>query len=95
MVDADKDKINITKPGGASPLEELRVLLGYQTQESFARALGVPVSSYSRWVNGRAKPALKPSQVKAFNQVLAPANVRVDDLPDDWGPVQFTETQNA
>jgi DNA-binding XRE family transcriptional regulator len=78
--------------GGPSPLEELRRLLGYPSQEAFARELGVPVSSYNRWVSGKSRPALKPSQVKHFNEVFSPANVKVEDLPDDWGP---QKTQSA
>jgi DNA-binding transcriptional regulator YiaG len=87
MIDEDRQ---LSK--GVSPLEELRQELGFESQEAFARALGIPSTTYYRWITGRTSPQLKPSQIKALEHLLARIGKRFCDLPDDWGPAQ---TQSA
>lgn len=73
-------------------MEELRQELGFESQESFARALGIPSTTYYRWISGRTSPQLKPGQIKALESLLAQLGKRFCDLPDDWGP---KDTQSA
>jgi len=60
-------------PPGAEPVRQLRNSLGF-TQEEFARALAVTVSTVNRWENGHANPsrlAWRAIQALARKQGLA------------------------
>ncbi len=55
------------------------------TQEAVALALGVTDHTIRNWEKGRAEPRLTIRQVKKLCQLL---NCTLDELPDDFGPVQ-------
>ena len=48
--------MSLNKQNGSSPVHELRRRL-HMTQEEFAHAIGVTVSTVNRWENGHIEPS--------------------------------------
>ena len=54
-MDRESDAVS-TPPAGSQSIRELRTRLGL-TQEEFAHAIAVTVSTVNRWENGHAAPS--------------------------------------
>lgn len=67
-----------------SALKKLRVLQNL-TQRELADALGVSEDTIGNWERGRAIPTMTVPQFKTLLRVL---KVTVEELPDDFGPIQ-------
>lgn len=68
--------------GGKNPLKAVREVLRMSQQE-FANALGVAVSSVSRWERGVSPMTLTISQMQQFDILLKKLNMTIHDLPQD------------
>jgi len=55
-MDGDTDPSSLGTPGAPQSIRELRNRLG-MTQEEFAHAIAVTVSTVNRWENGHAAPS--------------------------------------
>jgi DNA-binding transcriptional regulator YiaG len=55
-MDREGDPSSTGSPAGPQSIRELRVRLGL-TQEEFAHAIAVTVSTVNRWENGHATPS--------------------------------------
>ena len=71
-------------PGVDSALKRLREAAGLSQQELAAR-IGVGVTTISRWERGVSPAMLSVPQMKALCRELG---VALDDLPDDFGPIE-------
>lgn len=70
---------------GEAPLKAIRDTLGW-SQKKLADALGVTVTTISRWETGRNRVTLTIPQIQALEVVLDLVGMRIKDLPDDIGP---------
>ena len=71
-------------PGVDSALKRLREAAGLSQQELAAR-IGVGVTTISRWERGVSPAMLSVPQMKALCRELG---VALNDLPDDFGPIE-------
>ena len=55
-MDGDTDSSSLGTPGAPQSIRDLRTRLG-MTQEEFAHAIAVTVSTVNRWENGHAAPS--------------------------------------
>ena len=55
-MDRETDAASMASPTGPQSIRELRARLGL-TQEEFAHAIAVTVSTVNRWENGHATPS--------------------------------------
>ena len=71
-------------PGVDSALKRLREAAGL-SQQALAARIGVGVTTISRWERGVSPAMLSVPQMKALCRELG---VALDDLPDDFGPIE-------
>jgi transcriptional regulator with XRE-family HTH domain len=85
----EKDKK--LKQESDSPLDALRIQRTNLTQDQFAVLCDIPRTTYFRWITGKTEGRPTMRQLKKMCQYLGIE--RIDELPDDFGPVsldQFT-----
>jgi putative transcriptional regulator len=75
---------NVAPEEGGSPLKKLREQAGL-SQEELARRIGVSVKTVSNWERGVYPATMTVPQTKALCKALG---VVLDDLPDNFGPIQ-------
>jgi len=63
-----------------SPVEALRIEKTNMNQEAFAKACGIPLRTYGRWIRGETKPAPTIKQIKQICEVLG--IVYAKDIPE-------------
>ncbi|NEP02107.1 MAG: helix-turn-helix transcriptional regulator [Symploca sp. SIO2E9] len=82
------DKSKRQKQKSDSSLETLRIERTNFSQDELAVYCGIPRATYQRWISGKteAKPTIR--QLKLLCQYLGIE--RIDELPDDFGPVKET-----
>lgn len=70
-----------------SPIHELRRRLK-MTQEEFAHAIGVTVSTVNRWENGHIEPSRLARKAMEGLVAQVPAS---SDVQDEWVPLSAKE----
>jgi transcriptional regulator with XRE-family HTH domain len=80
------EKSKKIKQESDSPLDALRIERTTLTQEEFAMRCGIPRTTYLRWISGRSEGRPTMRQLKSMCKELRIE--RIEDLPDDFGPVQ-------
>jgi transcriptional regulator with XRE-family HTH domain len=71
---------------GESVLSGIRKNIGL-SQEGLARRFGVSVRTVVRWERGESPISLTFPQFKFLMSELAAKGVDINELPDDWGPL--------
>ena len=67
-----------------SPLEALRIERTPYSQKEFAERCGIDLRTYMRWISGKTKAKLTPSQVKAICREL---KITAFEIPDDFSKI--------
>ena len=75
-----------------SAVEALRIERTNLLQEDFAKACGIPIRTYHRWIAGDTEAKLTLKQFKQMWQVLGFCSIA--DVPDDFASSQ-TDNQDT
>lgn len=67
-----------------SPMRQIREALG-MTQQDFAVAIGVSVTTVARWERGERNPMFTIAQIKALEKLIKTIGLKIKDLPDELG----------
>ena len=65
-----------------SPIEALRLERTNLLQEDFAKACGIPLRTYHRWISGDTEAKLTVKQFKQIWTILGLCSI--SDIPDDF-----------
>jgi len=68
-----------------SPIETLRIERTTLTQDELAIRCGIPRATFQRWIGGKTEARPSIPQLKLLCKELGID--RIDDLPDDFGPI--------
>jgi transcriptional regulator with XRE-family HTH domain len=77
------------RQAGDSQLEMMRIDRTTLTQDELAVRCKIPRATYQRWISGKTEARLSVSQLKRLCQELKIE--RIDELPDDFGPIADVE----